>query len=199
MSDLLESYKYTYQGNKKDGEYLIDIYAFKSEIINHQYIIEVINLEYDIYVVQFYLKCHRLSDNRFNLFIPESKSKKESKNININNKHVFLLLNTLTNLALEIIKKNPLASFGFMGAPTTIEQNYKKNKKNINPDKTIKETKRFRVYSLYIKRYFPPNTFTHIEYRNSSCYLLQNLKNEKINKEISDNFLNKIISEKISV
>ena len=49
-----------------------------------------------------------------------------------------------------------------------------KNKININPDNTIKNTKRYKVYSLYVKRYYSPEKFTHIEYLDSSCYLLKN-------------------------
>lgn len=196
---LLElSYKWTSQGSKNENGFNVEIYSFKSEIINHYYIIEIINYDYNIYIVQFYLKCHRLSDNRFNLLIPKETKISLEKDRNLYNRHVFFLLNTLTLIALEIIRKDSLASFGFMGAPTTGELNYKKNKENINPDKTIKETKRFRVYSKFIKRYFPPSKFTHIEYENSSCYLLQNNTNTSLNKEIADSILNNIILNKIS-
>ena len=135
------------------------------------------------------MKSHRLSENRFNLLLPKEKS---------SNKHVFFLLNTITKISIEIIKHNPNASFGFMGAATTKEKNWKKNSKNINPDNTIKNTKRHRVYSLYVLRYFPPNVFSHIEYKDASCYLLKNNRKEILTKEIIDNYLNLLISKKVN-
>lgn len=103
----LPSYRYTHKGCRKeiDGTQ-IEIYTFKSNIVNQQYIVEIIQLEYDIYVIQYFLKSHRLSENRFNLLLPKDKS---------SNKHVFFLLNTITKISIEIIKHNPNVSFGFMG------------------------------------------------------------------------------------
>ncbi len=186
----LSSYSYIHKGCRKeiDGTQ-IEIYTFKSDIVNQHYIVEIIKLNYDIYVIQYFLKNHRLSENRFNLLLPKERG---------NNKHVFYLLNTITNIAIEIIKQNPNASFGFMGAATSKEKNRKKNSKNINPDNTIRNTKRHRVYSLYVLRYFSPNVFTHIEYKNSSCYLLKNNRKE-LSKEFFDDYLNVLIQNKINM
>lgn len=186
----LPSYSYIHKGCRKeiDGTQ-IEIYTFKSDIVNQHYIVEIIKLNYDIYVIQYFLKNHRLSENRFNLLLPKERG---------NNKHVFYLLNTITNIAIEIIKQNPNASFGFMGAATSKEKNRKKNSKNINPDNTIRNTKRHRVYSLYVLRYFSPNVFTHIEYKNSSCYLLKNNRKE-LSKEFFDDYLNVLIQNKINM
>lgn len=184
-------YKYDNKGSAKDiYNNLQQIFTFKSKIINQQYIVEVINYKHNIYVIQFYLKTHRLSKNRFSLLIPK---KKNSKN---NNKHVFYLLNTIVNISYEIIKQNPKASFAFMGAPTIDESDIKKNKININPDNTIKNTKRYKVYSLYVKRYYSPEKFTHIEYLDSSCYLLKNNDNEILTKEKADDYVNYILTFK---
>lgn len=185
-------YKHTNQGCRTDIDtgLTIDIYSFKSKIINQQYIIEILHFKYNIIVVQFYLKTHRFSDKRFSLLIPERKEKRN------NNRHVFMLLNTIVNLAKELIHKNPKASLGFMGAPKLEEQEVALNKENINPDNTIKNTVRHRVYSLYVKRYFSPELFTHIEYENSSCYLLKNNKNDLLDKETADSYLNELIDIK---
>lgn len=185
-------YKLINQGSRPDINtgFTVDIYTFKSKIINQQYIIEILHFKYDIVVVQFYLKTHRLSDKRFSLLIPERKIKRN------NSRHVFMLLNTIVNVAKELIHKNPKASLGFMGAPKLDEQEITLNKENINPDNTIKNTARHRVYSLYVKRYFSPELFTHIEYENSSCYLLKNNKNESLDKVIADSYLNEIIESK---
>lgn len=183
----LPSYAHIHKGCRRETDGIqVEIYSFKSEIIKQHYIVEIINLDYDIYVIQYYLKNHRLSENRFNFLLPKHSS---------NNRHVFYLLNTITNIALEIIQKNTFASFGFMGAATSKERNRKRNSKNINPDNTIKNTKRHRVYSLYVLRYFSPETFTHIEYNNSSCYLLKNNKKD-LKKSTIDDYLNFLIQKK---
>lgn len=72
----LPSYQYIHKGCRKeiDGTQ-IEIYTFKSDIVNQHYIVEIINLDYDIYVIQYFLKNHRLSENRFNLRLPERKRK----------------------------------------------------------------------------------------------------------------------------
>lgn len=184
-------YPFLHKGSDFDSnETPLERYTFKSDIINQQYIVEVLFLKYNIFVVQFYLKNHRLSGKRFNLLLDNQEPK--------NGKNVFLVLNTITKICLEIIKKNNQASFGFMGAPTSKESNPKKNKKNINTDRTIKNTKRHRVYSLYVKRYFPPNRFTHIEFNQSSCYFLQNNLNSQLNLTLVNEYHNDIIQTKIS-
>lgn len=190
------SYNCLPKGSKTIDNINVEIHTFKSEFINQHYIVEILHLENDVYIFQFYLKTHRLSDYRFNLLL-DSTSKNCLK-VDNNNKHVFFLFNTLTLLALDIKRKNNLASFGFMGAPTPNEKKSKKNKENINPDGTVKNTKRYRVYSLYIKRYFSPEKFDHISYHESSCYLLRNLENTQLSKETADEMLNNIIKTKIS-
>lgn len=187
---VLKGYPYTSKGSDTDTNNTpLDRYTFKAEIVNQQYIVEILQLRYNIYVVQFYLKNHRLSGKRFNLLLNNPQEK--------NNRHVFYVLNTITNICLEIYQKNPKASFGFMGAPTSKEANPKKNKENINPDKTIKNTKRHRIYSLYVKRYFPPEKFSHIEFKKSSCYLLKNEANLSLDPNIANNYHNELIQTKI--
>lgn len=184
----LSGYEYFHKGSDEDSNNIhLERYTFKSIEANQQYIVEVLFLKHNIFIVQFYLKAHRLSGNRFNLLLREN-----------NNKHVFFVLNTVTNICLEIINKKPKASFGFMGAPISKETNPKKNRLNINPDRTIKNTKRHRVYSLYVKRYFPPSKFTHIEFSQSSCYLLKNNSNELLDIKLSNEYHNELIQTKIS-
>jgi hypothetical protein len=86
-----------------------------------------------------------------------------------------------------------------MGAPTTKENNHKKNGQNINPDKTVKNTKRYRIYSLYVRRYFSPDDFTHISFKNSSSFLLMNNKNIYLNSSLATDYLNEIITEKVNI
>lgn len=188
----LDGYSYDFKSYSIDAKGLrTDTYTIRATIINQTYILEVLHLEHNIYVLQFYLKNHRHSANRFSLLLPDEVAK--------SSKHVFYLLNTIVNLSSELYLVNSLASFGFMGAPTTKENNFKKNSQNINPDKTVRNTKRYRIYLLYVRRYFSPSDFTHISFKNSSCFLLMNNKNQFLNKQIADDYLNRVIDEKVNL
>jgi hypothetical protein len=188
----LIGYDYAFKSHLIDYNGLrTDTYTIKATIVNQTYILEVLHLEHNIYVLQFYLKSHRHSANRFSLLLP-SEIKRSSK-------HVFYLLNTIVNLSRELYLINSIASFGFMGAPTTKENNHKKNGQNINPDKTVKNTKRYRIYSLYVRRYFSPDDFTHISFKNSSSFLLMNNKNIYLNSSLATDYLNEIITEKVNI
>lgn len=184
-NQILAGYKYVHQGTRKeiDGT-LVEIISFRADLVHQTYIAEILHLSYNIYVIQFFLKNHRLSEQRFNSLLNEN-----------NNRHSFFVLNTLVNISMDIIKANPHASFGFMGAPIRKETT-KKNSVNINPDNTVKNTKRYRTYALYVKRYYPPDLFSHIDYKDSSCYLLKNTKNQNLTEETSDLYLNELIEKK---
>jgi len=71
----------------------------------------------------------------------------------------------------EILKKDPLASFGYFGAPDV--------KGSKNPDDDLIDTKRFRVYRLMLDNHFK-NTHTpfHKEGFSGSLYI----NNEMVNK-----------------
>lgn len=182
----MTGYDFTHQGSRKeiDGT-LVEIYTFKATLVNQTYIAEILILSHNIYIIQFFLKNHRLSYYRFNSLLNGN-----------NNSHAFYVLNTLVNISKLIVKKDPIASFGFMGAPLRKESSRKKNSVNINADNTVKNTKRYRTYSLYVKRYYPPDMFLHIEYKNSSCYLLKNINNYNLTENISNIYLNELIEKK---
>lgn len=183
-NQTLPGYSYIYKGTRKEGETVVKIYTFRATLINQTYIAEVLKLKHSIYVLQYFLKSHRLSSYRFNSILKEN-----------NNSHTFLVLNTIVNIAIEVFNLDPKASFGFMGAPIRKESD-SRNRVNINPDRTVKNTKRYRVYSLYVKRYFKPEDFTHIDYYNSSCYLLKNNRNMGLEQQFCDNYLNELIDQK---
>lgn len=105
------------------------------------------------------------------------------------------ILNTVTNTILETYSKNTRASFGFMGAPTLKEMNPKINKKKINIDGTVQKTKRFNTYGIYVKRYFDPKKFEHVEIPSSSCYFLKSKLNTNLTtKKIELFFANYIVN-----
>lgn len=97
-------------------------------------------------------------------------------------------------IALDIAVKDSLASFGFMGAPKPSENDPKINGQNINSDNTVANTKRYKVYNLYAKRYFSPEKFEYIDSKTASILLLKNTKNINLTKEVAEEYIiNEII------
>ncbi len=170
-------YNCSYKGVRKLQGVDIDLYSFKCEF-NHTYIVEVEKHRNDIYLIQFYLKSHTDSDDKFSLLIP-SNSKKKKKGT----KNFLIILNTLQDLIFSYLSRNPKASFGFIGARTL---NFNKTRKALrtkeleveNADGTFENTQRFRIYTSYLKRSFSTEYFSHIEVKSISAYLLLNKKSD---------------------
>lgn len=176
-------------GKENNEVYYTDLYSFKCGF-NQAYIVEVECHPNDIYIIKFFQKNHRDSKHRYCLLNRPSIRKGSSGARNF-----LMILNTVTKTILDTYSNNKMASFGFMGAPTLKELNPKKNKNRINQDGTVIKTKRFNTYGTYVKRYFNPNKFEHIEIETSSCYFLRNKKNSKLTtKSIETFFTNYIIN-----
>jgi len=72
-------------------------------------------------------------------------------------------------IAGDILKRNSLASFGFIG--------------EAGVDEPIKNTKRYRLYTLYVDKYFGPPTFSRFFSIETSAYFLQNMTNQHVTME----------------
>lgn len=81
-----------------------------------------------------------------------------------------------------------------MGAPTVMELDPDRTSNKINVDGTVEKTKRFNAYSIYVKRYFSPENFEHIEIPTSSCYLVKSKKNTALTKERIEVFFENYIA-----
>lgn len=115
------------------------------------YIVEVELYSYDVYILKFYLKAHRQSDNKFSLLSNDNDAQG--------------VIRTVLDIALEILEyENPRASFGFVGS-------HKISKKGTE---RIENTQRFRVYRDLMRNYFGDLTWHHYESINSSSYLMLN-------------------------
>jgi hypothetical protein len=149
MFDKNDGYPFIHKGYKEkaDGKiYHQHTYTFKTRK-NNTYIV-LLNevLDFDLYIVKFYLKNHRYSDDKYSLLT--------------NFQEFPSILGTIINIMMETYKNNPKSSFCFQGANSKKED--------------IKETKRFRVYKEVMARCFSPTFFHHIEDSNKSFYLLLN-------------------------
>lgn len=83
---------------------------------------------------------------------------------------------------LGIWKKNPLASFGFIGANT-----YNPDTKTEEP---VDNTQRWRIYKHAMENNFGPETFKHGSQSTNSRYVMLNKKNDVnfLSKEIDKIF-----------
>lgn len=141
--------------NKK---YLKEIitYSFKSE--NNYYLVEVEVYVLDIYIVKFFLKRHKRNPLKYNLLTKENRCSK--------------VVSTCIRIMLQIHFKNPLASFGFLGANIIErESGYEESKS---------ATKRFMVYRRAMYALFGTETFTHYIDLEHSAYLMISNKNDSV-------------------
>lgn len=188
---LANHFDFTHKGKKKADKIVEDIFTFKCGF-NISYIVEVENHNLNIYIVKFFQKNHRHSDSRYSLV----NSKKFLKRHGSSGVKNFLkILNTILCIVVEIYKRDNKAAFGFMGAPTSLELDPVKSFKKINEDGTVAKTKRFNTYSIYVKRYFAPDKFEHIEIESSSCYMLKSVYNETLTTNKIESFFENYIFE----
>ena len=109
-----------------------------------------------IFIIKFFLKAHKSHPQKYSLLTGLQEAPK--------------VLGTCLKITVTIIKKNPLASLCFIGAPTLEEAERAKNH--------IKApTKRFNMYTKVVARLFSPNDFLHVEDANNSAYAIITMRN----------------------
>lgn len=187
IGDVLE---YKAVGKDNQAKVETDLYTFKCTL-NVKYILEVEHHPHDIFIIKFFQKNHRHSTNRYALLNTKRFLHRNTTN---GAKNFLLILNTIISIIIELYLKNKNASFGFIGSPTKDELK-KSNKERINQDGTVVRTKRYNTYGIYVKRYFSPETFEHIELETSSSYLIKSRKNMQLTTEKVEGFFENYIIE----
>lgn len=163
------------------------MFRFKN-VFNDIYLVEVFHYDHNVYAIKFFMKKHRLSDDRYCLVYPQRF--REKRNSPTGNTNFLKVMNTVLMISKDIIQKDPLASFGFMGAAKLSEKDKSLNEENINPDNTIGNTKRYKVYNMYARRYFNPKDFEYIDSKTASILLLRNNKNKAVlTKEVAEQYI----------
>lgn len=174
----LNPYTYVSCGRETqyNGEQNVRLFRFKNEY-NQKVIVEIFEFKYNVYAIKFYLHNNRDSKNRYSF----NYNSKFLKRKNTNGAKNFLrTIDTVVEISIkELLEKDNLASFGFLGAPKPEEKDVTKNQENINLDKTIKNTIRYRIYNISSRRIFNPENFEYIDSKTSSIMLLRNNKNKK--------------------
>ena len=148
---MTEGYPFIFQMNDRSEhdkllEYTLQ-YRFKSARSNHTYIVRVERYVQHAYCLKFFDKANMLSENKFSLrtgtFEPRT------------------IFYTLFNIMLDVLKKDPEASFFFIGA-------------NDEKDEPGVATRRFRVYVKFVLSTVSDSVFKHIRVNDMSLYILAN-------------------------
>jgi len=168
MASMNDGYPFIFQMNDRSNtddvlEYTLQ-YRFKSEKSNHTYIVRVERYIEHSYCLKFFDKANMLSDDKFSLrtgtFEPRT------------------IFYTLFNIMLDVLKRDPMASFFFIGA-------------NDEKDEPGKATRRFRVYVKFVLSIVGDRIFKHFRVNDLSLYILANREN------ISDmdTYVNRLIAQ----
>lgn len=126
-------------------------YSFRGKT-GKRYIAIVEEYDYSIHIVKFCLQERKIYSDRFN----------QLTNLN----ECSRVLTTIGEMMKEIHKKNPFASFGFIGS-------------NL-PDEEKNNTKRFKLYSRVVSQLISPVAFEHKNSQKHSAYLLLNRNNQEV-------------------
>lgn len=157
MFDLPFSYEYTLLGtpNGEDGPFKkCHLYKFrnKSKRIYH---VRVEHYDHDLHIIKFYAARMEQSPKKYQIMHNDYDASR--------------ILTTCLRIAIEIYKKNNLASFAFHGQR--------------NPDEKICNTKRYRVYKHITASRFDMKKFNHIWNDEFSYYGIINKANNTPNLE----------------
>ncbi|WP_029275292.1 hypothetical protein [Pedobacter borealis] len=141
-------------------------YSFRTE--NYRYIVEVEFYVNDFYVVQYYTTKYKTHPKKFQILTNEHKCRK--------------IVGTCVQIMLGIWKKNPLASFGFIGANTYDPETHL--------EEPVDNTQRWKIYKHAMEQNFGPETFKHGAQSNNSRYVMLNKKKDviELNNEINQLF-----------
>lgn len=152
---FVQQYDYAYK-NKREGRgsepfLFLHILTFDDHH-HHTYIVHVEEYQYEVYVLKFYLKNHRLSPKKYQLITGFGCPSR-------------VIYTCVCIMIDEFYKKrNPYASFGFIGAQLP-EESEKGDHAN---------TKRFRLYRKIMAGKISDIYFEHKEYPAKSAYLMLN-------------------------
>lgn len=119
---------------------------------NNRYIVNVEEYDHNVFVIKFHLNAHSGSRNKYSILVKTHNASP--------------VIRTCIEIMLFIYRKNPYASFGFIGA-------------NLIKEVSHKNTKRFRLYRKIMENLFSPIHFSHYKYVEKSAYLLLNRDNQE--------------------
>ena len=144
---LGEGYPFTYRKgpSHKDGPLVcVHHYTFRTRK-NRRYVVDAEEFQHHTYVLKYYPLSHKSSPNKYRVLT--------------NDGDAFRILTTCTQVFLDICRRDPLASAGFVGEALFGEG--------------VANTKRFRVYLQTVSTFIGPTRFVHHPMPAISAYFLE--------------------------
>ncbi|GAB3790238.1 hypothetical protein GCM10028818_60090 [Spirosoma horti] len=146
-----DSYPYHYCGvdRYKVRPNLVKTHLFRfNDKLGHAYIVRAELYPNNVYAIKYFLKAHRLSENRYNFLTGLGGGSR--------------IFATCLKIMVYLYQRDPTVSFGIVGANL------------LKVDKKKDENKRFRIYSNIFGNVFPPTKFIHSQSTSDAAYFLIN-------------------------
>jgi len=151
--DTVRRYSYTGGIKIKADEYDCCkyklLYKFRSTATHQTYLVWVEAYEHNVFAIKFHLKADSQSKFKYNRLTGLGEARP--------------IIFTCIDIMLDVYRKNPCSSFGFVGARIIAKD--KEEQKNV-------PTKRFKVYKRVMATYFSEELFTHIFSEEKSTYIM---------------------------
>jgi hypothetical protein len=159
--------------HKSDILIYTHIYVFHTPRANSRgkgdkYVVNIEEYKNNVFIMKFFKQKHSDSNKRYSILTNEFIARK--------------IIMTCVNIGIEMLQKNNLASFGFLGMPT-LEEIKRPTNKTLN-------TKRYRVYQKFASFFFKEENFEHNYDVKTSAYFMLNRNSIRENKNIKHEILN---------
>ena len=137
------SFRHQRKGNETDKYNKILKYTFKSE--KYKFIVDIEQYELDFYLISFYPKLNLDFEIKQDKLRSLGRPHHTKYSYQTKEQIPFQIFNLLITMMEDFLKENPMASFGFFGAP---------NVSTGNETEDFFNTKRLRIYDEMIRRNF---------------------------------------------
>lgn len=155
---MLNAYPFVYSNTARansSNHYFkaIHHYRFCTQSQN-KYLVIVEEYDHHVFMLKFCLEHHQDNPDKFNELTHNGHA--EARRI----------IDTCVGIGLSILTEQPLASFGFVASPTTLEL----------ATTGVHNTKRLEAYTHFARLFFPESSFTHTITTEFSVYFMLNKK-----------------------
>ena len=148
---MQDGYPFILVMSEQGGSYYLStgtlLYRFKSEKSHLSYLVRAESYPEHTYCIKFYNKAHQHSDDKYSLLT--------------NTYEVRTILYTVYHILLDVLKRDPSASFFFVGASD-------------EHDGVGQATRRFGVYRIFTSSVVGDDYFEHFRFNEMSLYILVN-------------------------
>lgn len=148
---MQDGYPFVLVMHEQGGSYYLSrgtyLYRFKSAKSHVTYLVRAEQFPEHAYCIKFYDKNHQHSDDKYSLLT--------------NTFEVRTILYTIYHILLDVLHRDPHASFFFIGASD-------------EHDELGQATRRFNVYRVFTASVVSENFFEHYRHNEMSLYILVN-------------------------